>query len=206
MLSADLPRGRTVNLRQLNDSNNTTGTTLWPGGQVLAAYLSDSKAGAKARVLELGAGIGYLALSLQAVGYDVTATDIEPVVSLVLRPNAGSTVTVAELDWFDLENPLLKQEWDVIVTADTVYALHMLTPLWAAIEAAARNGKGAMVFVAMERRDPAVVDAAIEMGRERGCPLRKIATGRVGKAVERAGWDWEQDDWADVEIWKGRWK
>lgn len=206
ILSAALPKGRIVTLRQLNDNQSTTGTTLWPGGQVLAAYLADSKP-SNARVLELGAGIGYLALSLQDSGYNVTATDVEPVLSLVLRPNVGQTVEVAELDWFDLSgSSLVDEEWDIIVTADTVYAQHLLPGLWDAIQAAVKGKTATTVYVAMERRDPGLVDAAIAMGSERGCVLRKVSSGLIEKAIAKAGWDWAVEDWEDVEIWKGKWK
>jgi SAM-dependent methyltransferase len=110
-------------------TTGTTGTTLWLGAQVMAAYLGETLrppqlpahgTSPRRRALDVGAGVGYLALCLAAWGYDVVATDIEPVVSSVLRPNidaglntlrlakarSGSdvgvgigSITVVSLDW-----------------------------------------------------------------------------------------------------------
>lgn len=48
------------------------------------------------RALELGSGIGYLALYLASKGYDVVATDIEPSLSSVLAPNITHGIEVIE--------------------------------------------------------------------------------------------------------------
>ncbi|WVQ97957.1 hypothetical protein IAU59_005077 [Kwoniella sp. CBS 9459] len=72
-------------------------------------------------VLELGGGIGYTALTLASAGWNVTTTDIEPVLSSVLRPNVengrrvlmshglpvggregGGDVRARGLDWFEM--------------------------------------------------------------------------------------------------------
>jgi len=90
-------------------STGTTGTTLWLGGQVLACYLSSLPAapiptptptptvptpptasyGQRKCAVELGAGVGYLSLVLASLGYDVTSTDIPPVLDAVLAPNVA---------------------------------------------------------------------------------------------------------------------
>ncbi|RSH83847.1 hypothetical protein EHS25_005462 [Saitozyma podzolica] len=124
-------------------STGTTGTTLWLGAQIMACYLRDtlnitppsafkstttsqksdgtgsSRVERKGRrVLELGSGIGYLALCMACWGYDVLATDVEPVLSGVLLPNVEDgrrvlerikgggrdvgIVQVGALDWVDV--------------------------------------------------------------------------------------------------------
>lgn len=201
------------------------------------------------RALELGAGVGYLALTVASLGYDVTTTDIEPVLSRVLAPNVavaprgGGVIEARELDWFDAVdsaptkdddrapqpppqgtsssssargNPssqsslaLLDAEYDMVVTTDTIYAPNMTPALWAAIERVCSPREGRRtptLYIALERRDPRVVDAALEMGRAKGCTLRRIAQGRLVKALERAGWHWNPEDWEGVEVWKGRWR
>lgn len=202
------------------------------------------------RALELGAGVGYLALTVASLGYDVTTTDIEPVLSRVLAPNVavaprgGGVIEARELDWFDAVDPpskntdtspqhlppeptsastasslpsthpqpsltLLDEEYDMVVTTDTIYAPNMTPALWAAIERVCAPRKGRRtptLYIALERRDPRVVDAALEMGRSKGCTLRRIAQGRLVKALERAGWHWKPEDWEGVEVWKGKWR
>lgn len=257
-LHTRLPRGDSVTLRQQaveasGSRLGTTGTTLWLGAQVLSAYLSAAMGkedgGAKApslsapaakpekarpRALELGAGVGYLSLTVASLGYDVVTTDIEPVLSRVLAPNMTSapkgsgSIEARELDWLDAidsqsnstpqqaSSPpsqpslaLLDAEYDVVVTSDTIYAPNMTPALWAAIErvCSPRQGrKTPTLYIALERRDPRVVDAALELGKSKGCILRRVAQGRLVKALERAGWRWDAEDWEGVEVWKGKWK
>ncbi|WWD22097.1 hypothetical protein CI109_106586 [Kwoniella shandongensis] len=127
-----------------NGSTGTTGTTLWLSGQVLACYLSSlplptttasssSKSNPnfgqngntpRPRVLELGSGIGYTSLCLASFGYEVLASDIEPVLSGVLSDNVENglrvmrasmergrvgEVVVKNLDWEDVSNRLGKR-------------------------------------------------------------------------------------------------
>ncbi|KAL1408937.1 hypothetical protein Q8F55_005751 [Vanrija albida] len=196
----------------------TTGTTLWLGAQVLAAYLASlppPPPGATA--LELGAGVGYLALCLAGAGYAVTATDVEPVLSSVLSPNldagarvlgANARVEAAELDWVRVAAEGLPPSLvapDIVVTTDTVYAPHLIAPLWATLAAVCARGKPA-VYIALERRDPRMVDAGLEAGRDAGFELRRVAHGRVAKALDRAGWRWAPEDWAGVEVWRAKWR
>ncbi|BEJ16991.1 hypothetical protein CspHIS471_0603920 [Cutaneotrichosporon sp. HIS471] len=248
-LHTRLPNGDEVTLlQQAVDADGTrlgtTGTTLWLGAQVLSAYLASAiefKPN-RGRALELGAGVGYLALTVASLGYDVLTSDIEPVVSRVLAPNAAAaprgcgTIEAREIDWFDAVRAaseesgpsgskeggstsgdpkasaslaLLDAQYDLVVTTDTIYAPEMTPALWAALERAAAPRPGRRtptVYIGLERRDPRVVDAAMEMGRQRGCTMRRVAHGRVVKALERAGWHWGPDDWEGIEVWKGKWR
>lgn len=107
--------------------------------------------------------MGYLPLCLAAWGLDVIATDIEPVVSTVLTPNAAEgldvirremarrgvlasvgTITPLELDWInyvaadttppsDLPDPLRGDYLDLIITTDTLYAPSLTQPLWSTL-------------------------------------------------------------------------
>ncbi|SPO28921.1 uncharacterized protein UTRI_05034_B [Ustilago trichophora] len=105
---------------QRNDTNST-GSSLWLSSQVLSSYLIHTYAKAqqsnarttRRRMLELGSGTGLLSLLMASLGWQVTATDIPPVLDSVLRPNvqaglyrlvnAGTIVPeqlhIAELDW-----------------------------------------------------------------------------------------------------------
>lgn len=212
----------------------TTGTTLWLGGQVLAAYLASlPPPAAGTRALELGAGVGFLALSLAASGYNVLATDVEPVLSTVLAPNvdtgarqlpAGSgSASAALIDWVavaeavgaglppfgSLEPSAVEHitRADVVVTTDTLYAPYLIQPLWVTLAAiCAPRDKPPAVYLCLERRDPRLVDAGLDAGRAAGLEIRRVAHGRVAKALDRAGWKWAADDWAGVEVWRAKWK
>lgn len=117
-------------LVQRNDTNST-GSSLWLSSQVLSSYLlhtyakaqpSNGRTGRK-RMLELGSGTGLLSLLMARLGWQVTATDIAPVLNSVLRPNveAGlyqlintgtavpNQIHVAELDWM---TPPEQWHWD----------------------------------------------------------------------------------------------
>jgi len=84
------------------ETTGTTGTTLWLSSQIVANYLlslphphshphtspqAQTRPETRERVLELGSGVGYLSLVLSSMGYDVVASDVEPVLSSVLLPN-----------------------------------------------------------------------------------------------------------------------
>ncbi|KAG8816736.1 hypothetical protein FRC17_000206 [Serendipita sp. 399] len=124
---------QTFLLNQRDDHGVTNGTTLWLGGQVLSYYLAstlqepsndaynlkdgdEKQKRRRKRVIELGSGIGLTALVMHSMGWDVCATDVEPVLSTVLHPNillnstshgsdngvsneATARIECRELDW-----------------------------------------------------------------------------------------------------------
>ncbi|KAG2158347.1 uncharacterized protein EDB93DRAFT_1100544 [Suillus bovinus] len=107
------------------DDGISNGTALWLGAQVLSVYLSAEFKGksrtietgthnsasvlydtARPKAIELGSGIGLMALALASIGYDVLATDTMHVCASVLRSNINANahlvpghVHVRELDW-----------------------------------------------------------------------------------------------------------
>lgn len=125
----------TYHLAQENDSSET-GSTLWLSSQYLATYLSlnspkgrsrtakrsaghsltDTTVMRRCTVLELGAGIGLLALVMRDLGFHVTATDCAAITPLLRANISGNPplwstlrltalqegmkdVVVEELDW-----------------------------------------------------------------------------------------------------------
>ena len=190
------------------------------------------RASKRRKVLELGSGVGYLALCLCALGYDVIASDIEPVLSNVLRPNIidglgvirasrGSgaraetdPIQVVPLDWegeaFEQISAVMQEEREIsmIVSTDTIYHPPLVYPFFRAIASVSERMRTApLVLLAIERRDGRMVDSALDMGRSMGIELKKVGKGRVEKAVEKAGWGWKAGiGWEGVEIWRGRWK
>jgi len=211
MLSYPVPQlSLPLELHQSSSSGTTTGSTLWTASQVLTAFLPTVVGAAGGRALELGAGVGLTALALAAAGWDVTATDVGDALPLLRRNVAANaervrgTVHVRELDWCAPAPPPPSPHepaphWDLVVTADTVYAADLVPPLMRTI-AAARTAKTA-VYMAVELRDVALVDVAHAEAARVGLALRKLPRTRVRKAV-RAALAWDEPLWAGVEIWK----
>lgn len=108
------------------DDGTSNGTALWLGAQVLSIYLSAEFKGksrkiiesetdnntsvlydtARPKAVELGSGIGLMALALASLGYDVLATDTVHVCASVLRSNINANahlvpgrIHVRELEW-----------------------------------------------------------------------------------------------------------
>ncbi|KAF8758529.1 Lysine methyltransferase [Rhizoctonia solani] len=118
------------------DDGVSNGTTLWLGGQLLAAYIASLPIPPKstARVIELGSGIGFTALVLASLGYHVLATDGHPSVLALLTQNIQRNAQnlpapfkSASLTVGDPELRVAPPVFDLIVTADTLYVPH-LTP------------------------------------------------------------------------------
>lgn len=126
-----LPTSLVLALRQSDTAQNTTGSTLWLGAQILAVYLFDvygskPRRATPRRAIDLGAGVGLTAHVMAMLGFDVVATDLRVVMDAVLTRNvednvgrvkawgeAGGVaegcgrVEVRELDWF-----VDPDEWD----------------------------------------------------------------------------------------------
>jgi hypothetical protein len=186
--------------------------------------------------------VGYLPLCLVAWGWDVIATDIEPVVSTVLTPNAADGLDVIrremarrgtlasvgsiiplELDWLDYvaadtpphdpdhPDPLQGDYLDLIITTDTLYAPSLTQPLWSTLTHFSNlsrsrhpKGKSPELLLALENRDPGMIDQALDVGRAMGWILKRVPDTRVQKGVEKAAWGWSRAEWEGVEVWKGR--
>lgn len=203
--------------------------------------------------MELGAGVGFLALVVASLGYDILATDVEPVLSGVLKGNIGrgkgdgwGRVEVRGLDWFNVgqdwdwdwkcsegspltqrgdsaqqqttnvekevvqQSTSLSPPFEYILTTDTLYHPTLLEPLLRTLQVLSTHpdqGSPPPILVALERRDPALIDSALERAKEVGFDVKRVSKGRVAKAVSKA-WGWEKDDegWEGIEIWRWKWR
>jgi predicted nicotinamide N-methyase len=212
----------TLPLRQISssttgESTGTTGSTLWLSAQLLSLYLLSLPAPRKrVTVLDLGSGIGYLPLCLRSKGYEVIATDIPQVIESVLKDNIGNgmriidptgqeVIEVIPLDWTEvasagLPTSLQGRKIDIITTSDTFYAPHLLKPLLETLQALFQSNP--VIYVGLERRDPGLIESALEEARGMGLKLNRIDGARVERLMLDAGW--EAEEWDDVEIWKGK--
>ena len=213
---------KTLPLQQISssttgESTGTTGSTLWLSAQLLSLYLLSLPSPRRnITVLDLGSGIGYLPLCLKSKGYEVIATDIPQVIESVLNRNINDglavigdgAVEVIPLDWTQVSSnglpPSLKgRKIDIITTSDTFYAPHLLGPLLETLRALSlESTTQPVIYVGLERRDPGLIDKAMEEARDMGLKLNRIDEGRITKLMVDAGW--EVEEWDDVEIWKGK--
>lgn len=146
-----------------------------------------------------------------------------------VRAWGGGGVVVRELDWFvapeewdwgreiSIAPPRgirvttedcngISPYFDVVVTADTLYVKELVAPLVRTMKALSVTSKKGRrcppVFVALERRDPEVIDYALDLAKKEGFDCRRIPDARLTKCLESAGVKWEKEDWDGVEIWK----
>ena len=114
---------------------------VWPSGPVLADRLA-ARPGRGRALLELGCGVGLLALVAQAAGYRVTATDYHPEALDFVRANAWLNDHVPPatrvVDWRRLPADLGR--FDRIVAADVLYEAAHVDLVVAAIERALAEG------------------------------------------------------------------
>jgi len=149
----------------------------------------------------------------------VIATDIPQVIESVLKrnindglavidPTGKAGIEVIPLDWTQvspngLPTSLVGRKIDIITTSDTFYAPHLLIPLLETLRfISLESNTQPVIYVGLERRDPGLIDRAMEEARVMGLKLNRIDGGRVEKLMIDAGW--EVEEWDDVEIWKGK--
>ena len=132
---------------------------VWPSARVLEASLSSSTLRG-ARVLDLGAGTGWLSLRLASLGAHVTATDRAPALGLlstnVLRNQArvpGLDVETAVLEWET--GATLDGSWALVVGSDLLYMWENHEPLVATLRRHAGSAAGwPLCVLAWEERKP----------------------------------------------------
>ncbi|KAF8447607.1 hypothetical protein L210DRAFT_3389642 [Boletus edulis BED1] len=138
-------------------------------------------------------------------------------------PATAGSIQVRELDWnvdsdrWLWNNPmrvtpngdecgtnaqdLLAPPFDLIIASDTLYDVSLVQPFFRTVRALAASSQPKPLFLlALERRDPQLIDEALACAP---MPLAQVPIKKVRRALERAGIRWETSDWEGVEIWKG---
>jgi len=145
----------------------------------------------------------------------VLATDIQLVYDAVLAKNIASnvhnisepaTVISRVIDWTEpLPDVFLDPPPSLIFTSDTIYATQLVTPLLRTLHTASLPAR-APCYVCLERRDPALVDAALNEARQVWAfTVSRIPHKKLVQALRRGGVTDEAlaaGDWDDLEIWK----
>lgn len=158
----------------------------------------------------------------------VIATDTSSVVPTLLRENVEANaqryseqtrVSAQVLTWLDGEagvRALLGGEGacrapssspppTLVLATDTIYAPHLIRPFWTTLRALISN-PSSHALIALERRDPALIDEALRVAQsdEYELSLERIDDVDVANAVE-ASLDWHNADiWDGVEIYEVR--
>jgi protein N-lysine methyltransferase METTL21D len=147
----------------------------------------------------------------------VTATDLAFVISSVL---SHQTIEIKELDWsvppvnWVWDHPSIiashsatsdfsgtRPDFDLIVSADTVYSPALVTPLLRTIHAL--STLRTITLLAIERRDPSLVDSLLKQAAEVWFfRIERIPHKKMVKAMTKAGLKWDPLDYEGVEIWK----
>ena len=112
---------------------------IWESGRVLASHLLSTFDVNKLRILELGAGTGWLALTLAQEGAIVTATERPGALSLLTRNVYGCldrlanksddivSVEVEQCKWED--DVRVPGDFDLIIGSDLLYIAESYVPL-----------------------------------------------------------------------------
>ncbi|KAI8998522.1 hypothetical protein BD414DRAFT_575041 [Trametes punicea] len=108
------------------------------------------------------------------------------------------------------QSSILRPPFDLIITSDTIYSTELVMPLLRALHGICKASLGLSsevrcppVYLCLERRDPGLVDSALSEARD--CwnfKVERVPHKKLAKAIEKAGAQWDKDEWEDVEIWK----
>ena len=124
---------------------------------------------------------------------------------------AGHTLSLSESS--SSGDPALTPPYDLILTADTLYTPELISPLLRSLHHLATLSTlpdakhSCAVYLAVERRDPALMDHAFdECSTTWGFKVERIRSSKIKKSLERAGVSWVSDKslWEGVEIWRMR--
>lgn len=125
--------------------------------------------------------------------------------SVTPRPEASSAPNASP--------PLLRPPFDLITTTDSIYDSALSQPLLRTLHALSTpphspsRSSGPPIFVALEVRDPQLIDSFLESARsDWGFRCSRVENGRLEKLLGEGGVGWKSDDWDGVQVWKLVWK
>jgi predicted nicotinamide N-methyase len=165
---------------------------LWPSAQILSNEVAIMRL-AGLRVLELGCGLGVVALAAAMAGADVTASDYYDDALLFARLNVaeatGRAITTRMVDWVAMPPDLGK--FDVVLASDVLYEHRYAAMVANAIAKTLVRGGEAIVA------DPGriALDEFLEECRDRGIVSEGDPRPYVDGEIKQT-----------ITLWKLRWR
>jgi predicted nicotinamide N-methyase len=157
---------------------------LWPSARVLAEELAVMRLSGQ-RVLELGCGLGVVAIGATLGGGEVTATDYYEDAVLFAAVNVaeatGKTIATRMVNWIEMPPDLGK--FDVVLASDVLYEFRYATMVADAIVATLARGGEAIVAdpgrIALQQ----FLDACTERGLVSTPDPRPFVDGEIRQTV-----------------------
>ena len=136
---------------------------LWPAARFLCRYVLEKFSdGPKLRVLEIGAGLGSVGMTLASMGHEVTMTDFAPDALDILRIHVrenGLDAKVEKLDFF-ADDVLAEAPYNLIVGADILFEDRFCQPV---LDTAVRHmKKGGLCLISDPNRQTAEPFVSLE--------------------------------------------
>lgn len=181
-------------------------------------------------VWELGSGLALPGMAARLLGWRVVVSDEPAALAAVtvpslernaaaltrrtgahlLAPSEASAIAAAALDWrasaedtqrtahAHAPNPL-----DMLLTTDTAYEMSLVPPLLQTLHTLA-TPQHTILFIAIERRDPLVLDHTLSLAADLGLHLGRLDPALVRAAAARFGNPaWPAEDVDDLEVYLG---
>lgn len=164
---------------------------LWPSAQILAAEVRTMRLAGQ-RVLELGCGMGLVAVAATMAGGDVTATDYYEDAILFAKLNAaeatGKVIATRMVDWSRMPADLGK--FDVVLASDVLYEPRYAALVAGAIAATLARGGEAIVADPGRIALPSFREECTALGLTTDGDPRPYAEGEIRQTIT---------------LWKVRW-
>ena len=165
---------------------------LWPSARILAEELAVMRLRGQ-RVLELGCGLGVVALGAVLGGADVTATDYYEDAPRFARVNVanatGASISTRMVNWVDMPTDLGK--FDVVLASDVLYEHRYASLVANAIAMTLVRGGEAIVADPGRIALQEFLDECGRLGLEHESDPRPFVDGEIRQTVT---------------LWKLRWK
>ena len=165
---------------------------LWPSAQILAAEVRTMRLAGQ-RVLELGCGMGLVAVAATLAGGDVTATDYYEDAILFARLNVanatGETIATRMVDWSKMPADLGR--FDVVLASDVLYEPRYAAMVAGALAATLVRGGEAIVADPGRIALPNFREECAALGLTTEGDARPYAEGEIRQTIT---------------LWRVRWK
>ncbi|OQR87985.1 hypothetical protein ACHHYP_07809 [Achlya hypogyna] len=159
--------------RDIGQTLNSTGLTLWRAGDFLSDFMFREKhLFAGKRVLEFGSGLGLCGILAAKLGANVLITDGDDESMPVLIDNCKlnglePATSCKQLLWGTELTPETKGTYDVLIGADIIYEKTYVAPLFASASHFLSRAPGHLFLLAYTKRNVSI-DYVLDCARAEG--------------------------------------